>query len=134
MVSIIELSNKTSIDSSLYSFHTLEGGVCATNPTFFLLSNRTNLMIILQMQQCLNWSFWYRQKIPSSLFNYKLNTLTIKKASKVSHREGSFKEDYDYDLINSWRGLTITVKIETLSFNHLGALKLNRLDIDTQKY
>ena len=36
MVSIIELSNKTSIDSSLYSFHTLEGGVCATNPTFFL--------------------------------------------------------------------------------------------------
>ena len=27
MVSIIELSNKTSIDSSLYSFHTLEGGV-----------------------------------------------------------------------------------------------------------
>ena len=72
-------------------------------------------------------------KIPSSLFNYKLNTLTIKKASKVSHREGSFKEDYDYDLINSWRSLTITVKIETLSFNHLGALKLNRLDIDTQK-
>ena len=25
MVSIIELSNKTNIDSSLYSFHTLEG-------------------------------------------------------------------------------------------------------------
>lgn len=37
MVSIIELSNKTNIDSSLYSFHTLEGGGGgATNPTFFI--------------------------------------------------------------------------------------------------
>lgn len=37
MVSIIELSNKTNIDSSLYFFHTLEGGgVCNQSDFFFI--------------------------------------------------------------------------------------------------